>query len=364
MKKIIVTGTRGIPYILGGVETHCENLYPYLVQMGYDITIVRRSCYINNHNNKIKSYKGIKIKDIYAPKIKSLEAIIHTFLAILYARYIHADIVHIHAIGPAIMVPLAKILGLKVIMTHHGSDYDRKKWGNVAKYILKIGEKWGIKYANEVIVISDTINKLIQEKYNRYNAHLIFNGVNTPQKIQTTEYIESLGLIPNQYIIAVGRFVEEKGFDLLIQSYLLLQQNNYKLVIVGDADHESEYSKKIKKLAFDNNIILTGFIKGKKLNEILSHARLFVLPSYHEGLPIALLEAMSYNLDILVSNIPANKLSQLNLSDFFECGSINDLFEKLRIKLSQTNLNRIYDLSPYQWKYIANQTEFVYKSIF
>ena len=150
--KIVVTGTRGIPNIMGGVETHCENLYPYIVQAGYDVTVVRRSCYLQAQQ-KTRGFKGIHLKDIYAPRKKSLEAIIHTILAVLYAKKAKADILHIHAIGPSLLVPFAKMLGLKVVVTHHGADYDRKKWNKAAKYMLRKGEKYAAKYADKLIVI-------------------------------------------------------------------------------------------------------------------------------------------------------------------------------------------------------------------
>ena len=360
--KIIVTGTRGIPDILGGVETHCEELYPRLVQEGYDITVIRRSCYITD-NIRIDNYKGIHLKDIFAPRKKSLEAIIHTFLAILYAKKVNADILHIHAIGPSLLTPFARILGLKIVITHHGPDYDRQKWGNLAKWILRNGEKMGAIYANEVIVISNVINHILQEKYKRNDAHLIFNGVTSPRKSVTTEYIAQLGLAPQKYILAMGRFVEEKGFDLLINAFSRLNQTEYKLVIAGDADHPSAYSENLKLLARENNIVLTGFIKGEKLNEILSNAALFVLPSFHEGLPISLLEAMSYDLDILVSNIPANLLPELKQDDYFQTGSVHDLAKKLQEKIENITFNRKHDLTSYNWDNIAKQVSGVYQQI-
>ena len=360
--KVVVTGTRGIPDILGGVETHCEELYPRLVQNGYDITVIRRSCYITD-KIRINNYKGIHLKDIYAPRKKSLEAFVHTFLAILYAKKVNADILHIHAIGPSLLTPFARILGLKVVMTHHGPDYDRQKWGRLAKYILRNGEKMGAEYANEIIVISNVINNILQEKYKRNNAHLIFNGVTLPEKSQSTDYITHLGLSPQKYILAMGRFVEEKGFDLLIHAFAKLNQTEYKLVIAGDADHPSAYSEKLKHLAQENQIVLTGFIKGGKLNEILSNAALFVLPSFHEGLPISLLEAMSYDLDILVSDIPANGLPELKQEDYFQTGSVQDLTKKLQEKIENITLNRKYDLSSYNWDNIAGQVNSVYQQI-
>ena len=361
--KIVVTGTRGIPNIMGGVETHCENLYPYIVQAGYDVTVVRRSCYLQAQQ-KTREYKGIHLKDIYAPRKKSLEAIIHTILAVLYAKKINADILHIHAIGPSLLVPFAKMLGLKVVVTHHGADYDRKKWNKAAKYMLRKGEKYAAKYADKLIVISSKIKKDIAEKYGRTDTELIYNGVPEAIRRTTTEYITSKGLAPYKYILAVGRFVEEKGFDYLIDAYSELHPEGYKLVIAGDSDHPTECSIQLKEKAKEIGIVLTGFIKGKPLEELMTHARLFVLPSYHEGLPISLLEAMSYGKDVLVSDIEANRLPELEETDIFKTGSTSSLKQSIEKKLQGgQNKNREYAMYKYNWQNIAAQTTDVYKTI-
>lgn len=361
--KIVVTGTRGIPNIMGGVETHCENLYPYIVQAGYDVTVVRRSCYLQAQQ-KTREYKGIHLKDIYAPRKKSLEAIIHTILAVLYAKKAKADILHIHAIGPSLLVPFAKMLGLKVVVTHHGADYDRKKWNKAAKYMLRKGEKYAAKYADKLIVISSKIKKDIAEKYGRTDTELIYNGVPEAIRRTTTEYITSKGLAPYKYILAVGRFVEEKGFDYLIDAYSELHPEGYKLVIAGDSDHPTEYSIQLKEKAKEKGIVLTGFVKGKPLEELMTHARLFVLPSYHEGLPISLLEAMSYGKDVLVSDIEANRLPELEGTDIFKTGSTSSLKQSIEKKLQGgQNKNREYAMYKYNWQNIAAQTTDVYKTI-
>lgn len=359
--KIVVVGTRGIPNILGGIETHCEKLYPNLVKKGYDVIVVRRSCYVTD--DCISQYKGVKLKDIYAPRKKSFEAIVHTFLAIIYAKRVKADIIHIHAIGPSILVPFARLLGLKVVMTHHGPDYDRQKWGFVAKQILKMGERFGVKYANHVIVISDVINAIVKTKYNRKDAHLIYNGVRIPEKSESEDYIHNLGLEKDKYILALGRFVPEKGFDGLIQAYSKLNNSNYKLVIAGDADHENGYSLNLKKAAKENNVILTGFVKGEKLNQLLTNARLFILPSFHEGLPISLLEAMSYNLDVLVSDIPANLEVNLSSDCYFKSGDWADLLVKISQKINNTAVSIEYNLTNYDWDYITEEVSIVYKRL-
>ena len=161
MVKIVVTGTRGIPNIMGGVETHCEELFPLISNMGYDTTIIRRSNYVKD---ELPEWKGVKLVNVQSPKKKSFEAIIHTFRAINRAKKLGADILHIHAIGPAMLFPYAKLRGLKVVFTHHGPDYDRDKWGLLAKTMLKFGEMMGCKFADHVIVISEVIKNLILRK--------------------------------------------------------------------------------------------------------------------------------------------------------------------------------------------------------
>ncbi|MBO7569465.1 MAG: glycosyltransferase, partial [Bacteroidaceae bacterium] len=152
--KIVITGTRGIPEIMGGVESHCEELYPRLASLGYDVTVIRRESYVRDTLNE---WKDVQLLNVKSPKKKSFEAIVHTFRAIRLAKRLRADILHVHAIGPALLVPYAKLLGMKVVFTHHGPDYDRDKWGTAAKTMLKLGERMGCKYADHVIVISDVI---------------------------------------------------------------------------------------------------------------------------------------------------------------------------------------------------------------
>ncbi|MBD3839692.1 MAG: glycosyltransferase family 4 protein [Epsilonproteobacteria bacterium] len=360
--KIIVLGTRGIPDIQGGVETHCQELYPRLIKLGCDVTLITRKSYVQDLN--IKEYQGVKLRHIFTPKKKSLEAIIHTLLGVLYARSHSPDILHIHAIGPSLLVPFAKFLGLKVVVTNHGPDYDRQKWGKLAKKVLMFGEKFGSKYANKVIVISNVIKNIQEDRYNRMDCELIYNGVNLPNKSSQTDYISSLALETGKYCIAVGRFVKEKGFHDLIEAYKKID-TDIKLVLVGDADHEDKYSKSLKQIGKDNGVVLTGFIKGEKLNQIFSHAKLFVMPSYHEGLPIALLEAMSYNLDVLVSDIPANVEVQLEQSDYFKVGDVDNLAMKLKNKLDNTadrDFQKIIK-ERYNWDLIAKQTKSVYEKV-
>ena len=198
--KIVVTGTRGIPGIQGGVETHCQELYPLIADEQHEIIVIRRPNYAVERSVQI--YKQVAIKDISAPRSKHLEAFVHTFKAVIYARKVKADIVHIHAVGPALMTPVARLLGMKVVITHHGPDYDRDKWGRFAKWILCMGERAGVYYANHIIVISEHIRQIIYHQYSaKRNVTLIHNGVNVPTRVIGTEYLESLDLTEYGYVI-------------------------------------------------------------------------------------------------------------------------------------------------------------------
>ena len=358
--KVVVTGTRGIPNILGGVETHCEELFPRIAQKNIDITIIRRKSYVYD---SLTEFQGVKLVDIETPKKKSFEAIIHTFKAILKAKNLHADIVHIHAIGPALLTPFARLLSMKVVFTHHGPDYDRDKWGLAAKTMLKLGERMGVMFANEVIVISEVINDILVRKYGRRDCHLIYNGVPAPDKVADTDYLKELGVESRKYVFAMGRFVPEKNFHHLIHAFTALNQKDYKLVLAGDTDFEDDYSRELKKLAKDNCVVLTGFIKGQKLHELLTHAHCFVLPSSHEGLPIALLEAMSYDLPVIVSDIPANLEGGLAFDCYFQTGNEKQLNEKIKQMLSQDSARIPYSMDEYNWDTIAEQVVAVYENV-
>ncbi len=360
--KIAVTGTRGIPSVQGGVETHCEELFPRVATSGVDITLFRRSSYTESTSD-LSLFKGVRLVDIPTPRRKAFEAIVHTFRAVIRARRIGAELIHIHAIGPALLVPIAKMLGMKVVMTHHGFDYEREKWGRLAKMMLKLGERLGAKHADAVIVISEHIRRRLAHDYGRTDTDLIYNGVPVPTPAESDDYIRQLGLTKGRYVLALGRFVKEKNFHLLMEAFRRVKPKGIKLVVAGDADMPDEYSESLKRLAAETDTILTGFVKGEKLRQLLSHASLFVLLSTHEGLPISLLEAMSYGLNVLVSDIDANTISQLDAADFFAVGNIDALCDALRRKLAEPYCRKTYSLEDYDWDTIANQTLDVYRRV-
>ena len=361
--KIFVTGTRGIPDIPGGIEKHCQELYPLIAAKGHEVILATRIPYVTVQKQE---WAGVLLEHIFAPHKKSLEAIVHTFLAIIRARLLNVDIVHIHAVGPGLVVPFARLFGLKVVVTNHGPDYDRQKWSRTAKAMLRLGEYLGGKFANEIIVISPVISEIIARRCRR-QSNLVYNGVSVPQKSMSTDFLAQQSIIPGNYILAVARFVPEKGLHDLLEAFKHVG-GNCQLVIAGDADHETEYSRKLKRMAAgDKRVILTGYVTGEDLNQVYSYARFFVMPSYHEGLPIALLEAMSYGLPVLISDIPANKEVALSPERFFRCGDVEELQEKIELLLEKglsEKERQDYELQiaeKYNWLKIAEQTVAVYK---
>ena len=367
--KIFVLGTRGFPDVQGGVEQHCEQLYPCLEKLGCDITVITRSPYIPRDQRRGK-WKGVKLIHLWAIRNKYLEAITHTFCGLLVAAFHRPDIVHFHAIGPSVFTPLAKILGLKVVVTNHGPDYLRKKWGKFSRFVLTLGESMAIRYADEVIVISSGIKEMVERKYGRNDLRLIPNGVTLPEIVPPGETLIRFGLAAGKYVMAACRFVPEKGLLDLIAAYQRLDNPEFKLVLAGSADHENTSSRAIKAVAGrDERIILTGYLSGRPLKELFSNAGLFVLPSSHEGLPIALLEAMSYGLPVLASDIPPNRELPLPRDRYFPVGDVRRLCEQMRElfvqgisgeeKEQQSRLlARFYD-----WDKLADKTLEVYNNI-
>ena len=255
-------------------------------------------------------------------------------------------------------------------MTNHGPDYKRKKWGRFAKIVLKFGEYLGSKLANRIICISESIADDIRKKYHR-EVTVIPNGVIIPKNLKSENSLRKYALDSEKYILSVGRFVPEKGFHDLLDAFNELRLDDWKLVIVGRADHEDRYSLDLKEKAGKNrNIVLTGFLTGEPLQELYSHAGLFVLPSYYEGLPIVLLEAMSYGLLCLASDIPANReVVGLSEERFFKAGDVQALAGKIGEfidrPLTEEERKRQMDMMAewYNWERIAERTLEVYRRV-
>lgn len=365
--KVAVIGTRGFPNIQGGVEKHCESLYPLIAEKDPRIivTVFRRKPYVSI--NAITSGEcGIVFRDLWTIRNKYLETLVHSFQAAIICLFKRPDLVHIHNIGPALVLPILKLAGLKVVVTYHSDNYNHEKWGIVAKKILKAGEWLVGRMAARIIVVSKRQLALFDDKFRVIN---IPNGVTISEPSTSAEIIPAQGILPGQYILAVARFVPEKGLDLLVKAFKSYN-GDLKLVIAGDADHETTYSRDLKQqMTGDSRIIGTGYITGDRLTWLFSNARLFVLPSRHEGLPIALLEALGYGLPVLASDIPANKELELPDERYFMAGDAEDLLCKLETltdimmphKEKEGQKKRISE--SYDWNIVAEKTLDVYKGM-
>ena len=362
--RVMVLGVRGIPEVQGGVETHAEQLYPRLKRLGCEIEVVVRSPFVPPSQ---REFDSIPLRRIWCPRQPGLEAFVHSVLGVIYAGFAHPDILHVHAIGPSIITPIARLFGLRVVVTHHGPDYDRAKWGPFARWVLRTGERWGMRYAHARIAVSNVIAELISSKH-RVAAVVIPNGALAVDQERGTKHIEALGLQPGRYFLQVSRVVPEKRQLDLIAAFLKAQVPDWKLVLVGGLD-STAYSGEVRAAAGAAGAVLTGFLTGAPLREIYSHAGGFVLPSAHEGLPIAILEALSYGLPVVASAIPANLEVGLPATSYFPLGDVGALSERLQALVfarndeSERAARRAFVTDTYDWDRIAGQTLAVYQAV-
>jgi glycosyltransferase involved in cell wall biosynthesis len=368
--RIFVLGTRGFPSVQGGVEKYCEELYPGLVELGSEVTVAARKHYFLPSARTLK-WKGVNFIYLPSPQSQSLETFVHTFLATLVCIFKRPDIAHFHNIGPALFLPIVKLFGIKTVLTYHSINYYHQKWNAVAKLILKAGEFLGIRFGDEIIVVSKTFYQFLTLKYPYLSPKLkiIPPGVTYPQFLPPGETLAKYKLKPREYVFTVARLTPEKGVHDLLRAYLKIKNPLFKLVITGELQ-KTKYTRELSQLAKgEPQIIFTGFLSGKPLSELYSHAGLFVLPSYYEGLPIALLEALNYRLPVLVSNIPVHKEIPLSAERYFACGNIKELAQKIPKLLekgpSGEELERIQKVirEEYNWAKIIQKTLKVYQEV-
>jgi glycosyltransferase involved in cell wall biosynthesis len=353
-----------MPNVQGGVETHAEELYGRLAPLGCDVEVIVRSPFVPARQ---KMFGPLRLTRIWSPRTSGLETLVHSFLGVLYAGFVRPDILHIHAVGPAIVTPIARMLGLRVVVTHHGPDYDRDKWGGFARWVLRVGESLGMRFASARIVISKVIAGLVRSKYG-LGCDLIPNGVVLRDFPTRSECLVPFGLEPGRYFLQVSRIVPEKRQLDLIQAFAAMKSTAWKLALVGSGGTD-DYTQRVEAAARTSGVVLTGFQSGAALQQLFGHAGAFVLPSSHEGLPIALLEALSYGLPSMASDIPANLEVELDPSSYFPLGDLAALTRKLEdfAKLPQdaadNRRRKQWVAQKYDWERVARQTLAVYERI-
>lgn len=297
--KIAMFGHKQIPSRTGGVEIVVGELSGRMAAQGHDVV-----CYNRGGGEKCSRYAGVRVKTVPTINKKGLAAVSSSFFAALAVCFSRAQVCHIHAEGPALMSFLPKLFGKRVIVTVHGLDWQREKWksGFGAKYI-RLGEKAAVRFADEIIVLSRNVREYFMNEYGRI-TRFIPNGVTKPEKRMPAQITEQFGLRGGDYILYLGRLVPEKGVHHLIEAFRLVKTDK-QLVIAGGSSDTDDYVENLKKqAASDSRIRFTGFVEGRLLEELYSNAYLYVLPSMLEGMPLSLLEAMSYGNCCVVSDIP------------------------------------------------------------
>ncbi len=373
--KTAMIGQKGIPAIYGGVERHVEELAKQMAKAGHEVLVYSRAWYTPKN---IKNVGSIRV--IHTPGIntKNLDAITHTFTATIHAIFQKPDIIHYHAVGPSLLAWIPRIFApkIKVVITAHCLDRHHQKWGLIARIMLRMGEWTAAKFAHQTITVSKTLKNYYLNEYTTITNY-IPNGIKEVAKDIDSNIIEDKwDLKKDKYILMVSRLVKHKGAHYLIDAWQFAKTqypilfSGYKLVIAGGSAHTDSYVKELKRMARgDNSIIFTSWQKGKTLEQLFANASILVHPSENEGLPITVLEAMSYGKAVLVSDIPEHKEIITNSKYWFSNACISSLADKL-IELFREKeqfkttgkLNQKLVETDFNWKDIGEKTLKVYKS--
>jgi glycosyltransferase involved in cell wall biosynthesis len=371
--RIAMIGHKFIPSRDGGVEVVVSNLAPHLAEIGYDVTCYNRT---NKQFKKLRKegkldreYRGVHL--VWAPTVdrRGLAAMTSSVIATIMASFSRFDLVHFHTEGPSALCWLPKLFGKKVVVTVHGLDHMRQKWGKLASAYIMRGEKAAVRHADSIIVLSDGVRTYFREKYRRETI-LIPNGIDPAEIRPACEITKQFGLVSREYILFLGRLVPEKGIHYLIKAYQMLKTSK-KLVIVGGTSDTNDYVRQLHDMAGDSpTIVFTGFQDGLAVEEFYSNAYLYVLPSDLEGMPLSLLEAMNYGCCCVTSDIGecADVLDGCGFT--FPRGNVEALREVLQDLCdhpekaeSHRDEARKVVSSKYTWQEITAQTSELYRNL-
>lgn len=357
--KIAMFGHKRIPSRLGGVEVAVEQLSCRMAALGHSVTCFSRG-------GKSCTYRGVTLKAVPTLPGKGLAAVSSSFFAALAAAFSDAQVVHIHAEGPAFMSWLPKLFGKRVIVTVHGLDWRRQKWQNsLGKFYIRAGERMAVRFADEIIVLSRNMQRYFRDTYGRETVY-IPNGVSRPA-IWQPEEIRKLDLKKDGYLLFLGRLVPEKEVHTLMEAFRDVKTDK-KLVIAGGSSDTDGYVSQLKAMAPGERIVFTGFAEGRLLQELYSNAYLYVLPSRVEGMPLSLLEAMSFGNCCLVSDIPELTEVVEDKGVSFPCGDVKALRDTLQALLDSPGQVAAYKseaadfvCGKYSWEDTVRRTLEVYR---
>lgn len=364
--NIAMVGHKRIPSREGGVEIVVKELSTRLVARGNNVTVYNR----REHNvigNDLKSYKGVHICTVPTIERKGMAAVTSSFFATIKALFGHYDCIHYHAEGPSVMLFIPHLFGIRTVVTIHGLDWQRSKWGGFASWYLRQGEKIAAKYADEVIVLSANVQKYFNDTYHRETV-FIPNGIEKPKRKATDNIKKKWGLNNSDYILYLGRIVPEKGLKYLINAFKQVKTEK-KLVIAGGSSDTDEFMMELLESAkSDNRIIFTGFVQGQALEELYSNAYIYTLPSDLEGMPISLLEAMSYGNCCLTSDIPECTEVCKDKSVTFKKSNVGDLVRVLQDLCNHPEIVQKYRYqacdficNKYNWDNVVDKTLLLYQ---
>ncbi|MBI4281024.1 glycosyltransferase family 4 protein [Candidatus Uhrbacteria bacterium] len=377
--KIAMLGQKGIPAAFGGIERHVEELATRLAASGHEVFVYCRKWYAENREQRTENGVEGRLKQKFIPSIKSkhLDAITHTLFSTLHAMVVlKPDIYHYHGVGPALLAWLPRLLRPRgrVIVTFHCLDRKHQKWGLLARLSLRIGEWAACRFAHATITVSRTLQQYCAEVYET-KTHYIPNGISVHGADQNS-LITRFNLQSGEYLAMVSRLVRHKGAHHLIRAWQRLGQEapelrgNLKLALVGDSAFTDDYVAELKTLAnHDPSIVFTGFQSGAMLEALFANALLMVHPSESEGLPIAVLEAMSYGKVVLASDIPENREVMAEHGFNFPTGNVVALKDKMmellacRAALPKIGARaREFVIKNYHWDTIAREVRQLYEA--
>ena len=371
--KIAMLGHKRIPSNEGGVEVVVEALCARMAALGHSVTCYNRAGHhVSGAEHELPAgsvYRGIRLVTVPTLERKGFAAVISSFFAAVRSAFGSYDVVHIHAEGPAFFCWLPKLFGKRVIVTVHGLDWQREKWnGGIASKFIHLGERVAVRFADEIIVLSENVRQYFLDTYGRA-TRFIPNGVSAPTLESPRLIAEKWGLQKDGYILYLGRIVPEKGETYLIEAFKQVKTDK-KLVIAGGSSDTERYLRQLQNLAAgDDRILFTGFVQGKLRDELYSNAYVYTLPSDLEGMPLSLLEAMSYGNCCLVSDIPECAEVVEDKAVLFRKSDVDNLRQKLQTLCDQPETASQYKanaaqfiLNKYGWDDVVDKTLALYRS--
>ena len=325
--KIAVLGAKGIPHP-GGIELVMEEIGSRLVKKGHKFDIFVRKHYMRDKD--FNSYKGMGLPLSKGIHSKNLDAITHSFSALIKILLSGYDIVYFNSIGLSTLSWIPRVFGIKSVVHTHGLDWKRGKWGAFAKKLLRFSAYTSVVFPNLTLCACLEDKRFLEQTYGKKCIYLP-NGA--PQRVvRTPKLIRQYGLEGRDYFLFMSRLVPEKGCHLLLKVWQELsssQKKGMKLVIAGDSNHRDDYYYSLLEYKSLQDIVFTGFATGTLKEELLSNAYCFVQPSTVEGLPISILEALNYGLYVLASDIIENRDALQNCGVTFQSGNPDNLKRKI-----------------------------------